>query len=134
MAGRHSHMTLGGWKPVRRGLPIGSVAAGSPTLMIVAAIALSLIPAVATAAFTPPQRITVVTDATSPPYLFRSDDGELKGIGRDKWELWSQKTGIPVVVKGMTWIDAQRSIQQDNDDVIETLSYTPDRASLYEYS
>jgi diguanylate cyclase (GGDEF)-like protein/PAS domain S-box-containing protein len=88
----------------------------------------------AAAAFTAPKRITVVTDFDYPPYLFRLENGELRGIVRDKWDLWSQKTGIPVVVKGATWIEAQRSVQEGGDDVIETLSYTPDRARLYEYS
>ena len=86
-------------------------------------------PGAAFAAFAPPERITVVTDFDYPPYLFTSDDGELKGIIRDKWQRWSEKTGIPAEVKGKTWIDAQRSVQQGIDDVIETLSYTPDRAA-----
>ena len=86
------------------------------------------------AASAPPERITVVTDFDYPPYLFTSGDGELKGIIRDKWQRWSEKTGIPAEVKGKTWIDAQQSVQQGVDDVIETLSYTADRAGLYEYS
>ena len=91
-------------------------------------------PSATFAASAPPVRITVVTDFDYPPYLFTSDDGELKGIVRDKWQRWSEKTGIPAEVKGKTWIDAQRSVQQGTDDVIETLSYTADRAGLYEYS
>jgi ABC-type amino acid transport substrate-binding protein len=103
-------------------------------LATVSAILLFLAPGTTFAAFTAPERITVVTDFDYPPYLFTSEDGELRGIIRDKWRRWSEKTGIPAVVKGMTWIDAQRSVQQGTDDVIETLSYTADRAGLYEYS
>jgi len=93
-----------------------------------------LAPGATSVAFAPPERITVVTDYDYPPYLFSSDDGELKGIIRDKWRHWSEKTGIPADVKGKSWSDAQLSVQQGIDDVIETLSYTPDRARLYEYS
>ncbi len=103
-------------------------------LATISAIVWSLAASATFAAFTPPERITVVTDFDYPPYLFTSDDGELKGIIRDKWHRWSEKTGIPAEVKGKTWIDAQQSVQQGIDDVIETLSYTADRAGLYEYS
>ena len=103
-------------------------------LVTVSAIVAFLAASATFAAFAPPERITVVTDFDYPPYLFTSDDGQLKGIIRDKWQRWSEKTGIPVEVKGKTWIDAQQSVQQGIDDVIETLSYTPDRAGLYEYS
>jgi len=103
-------------------------------LATVSAILSLLAPGAASPAFAPPERITVVTDFDYPPYLFASDDGELKGIIRDKWRRWSEKTGIPAEVKGKSWNDAQQSVQQGIDDVIETLSYTPDRARVYEYS
>src|SRR5258706_3718169 len=86
------------------------------------------------AAFEPPAAITVVTDFDYPPFLFTSDEGELRGIIKDKWDLWSKKTGVPVRVKGVTWLEAQQSVQRGTDDVIETLSHTEDRAALYEYS
>jgi hypothetical protein len=60
----------------------------------VSAIVLFLAPASTFAAFTAPERITVVTDFDYPPYLFTSEDGELKGIIRDKWRRWSERTGI----------------------------------------
>src|SRR5262245_50400142 len=67
----------------------------------------------------PPRQLVVASDETYPPYLFRDTTGRLQGIIKDKWELWSSRTGIPVVVEGMPWIKAQTSIQDRSADVIE---------------
>jgi two-component system cell cycle sensor histidine kinase/response regulator CckA len=82
----------------------------------------------------PPREILVVTDINYPPYLFQGDGGVLQGIIKDKWELWSQRTGVKVRVQGMEWAQAQQSVLQGTADVVETLSYTEARAKLYEYS
>ena len=86
------------------------------------------------AAFSPPGQLVVVTDDSYPPYLFRTDGGQLQGIIKDKWELWSRKTGIPVKVEGMEWAKAQERLKNETADVIEALAYTEPRAKLYEYS
>ena len=81
-----------------------------------------------------PERIVVVTDDRYPPYLFRDDDGALQGIVKDKWELWSARTGIPVEVRGMDWPSAQKAVRDGRADVIDTIAVTPSRAQLYEFS
>jgi signal transduction histidine kinase/ABC-type amino acid transport substrate-binding protein len=86
------------------------------------------------AQFSPPPQITVVTDDNYPPYLFRDADGALQGIIRDKWELWSSKTGVAVKLDGMAWAAAQRRILNGGADVIEAMSLTDERSKLYEYS
>ncbi len=86
------------------------------------------------AAFSPPGELVVVTDDSYPPYLFRTDAGQLQGIVKDKWELWSRKTRIPVKIEGMEWARAQEALQNKAADVIEALAYTEARAKLYEYS
>jgi diguanylate cyclase (GGDEF)-like protein/PAS domain S-box-containing protein len=103
---------------------------------LVRALAVCLLPIACNvfAAFTPPTELIVVTDDNYPPYLFRAEDGQLQGILKDKWALWSAKTGVPVRVEGMVWIKAQESVQKKKADVIEALSYTEARASLYEFS
>lgn len=88
----------------------------------------------ALAAFTPPAQLVVVSDDSYPPYLFRTEAGNLQGILVDKWELWSSKTGVPVKVEGMVWIRAQDSVRRGAADVIEALAYTEARAPFYEYS
>jgi PAS domain S-box-containing protein len=86
------------------------------------------------AAFSPPDNIVVVSDDNYPPYLFRGEGGRLQGILVDKWALWSKKTGIPANVNGMPWIGAQEVTREGSADVIETITYTPARAELYEFS
>lgn len=88
----------------------------------------------ALAAFTPPARLVVVTDDGYPPYLFRTEAGELQGILLDKWQLWSRKTGVPVRVEGMEWSKAQERALSGAADVIDALVYTEARARLYEFS
>ena len=79
----------------------------------------------------PPARLVVVSDDNYPPYLFRDADGALQGILKDKWELWSRRTGVPVQVRGTTWALAQESVQRNDADVIDALVPTPARARQY---
>jgi len=88
----------------------------------------------AAGAFTPPAELVLVTDDNYPPYLFRAEDGKLQGILKDRWELWSRTTGVPVTVKGMEWAKAQESVLNGAADLIDTLAYTEPRAQLYELS
>jgi PAS domain S-box-containing protein len=88
----------------------------------------------APATYEPPVELTVVTDVNYPPYLYRTEDGELQGIVADKWALWSRRTGIKVRVEGMRWADAQQSVQNGSKDVLEAVAYTDARAALYEFS
>ena len=43
-----------------------------------------------------PKSIRVVMDDNYPPYVFKDDQGQLKGIIVDQWSLWEKKTGIHV--------------------------------------
>ncbi len=86
------------------------------------------------AGFSPPARLTVVTDDNYPPYLFRTEQGALQGIIKEKWELWSARTGVPVSLEGMAWTKAQEEVQNGRADVIEAIAFTESRRSLYEFS
>jgi diguanylate cyclase (GGDEF)-like protein len=78
--------------------------------------------------------LVVVTDDHYPPYLFRTDDGSLQGIVKDRWQLWSERNGIPVEVRGTDWAEAQESIRTAHADVIEAIADTARRAGQFEYS
>ncbi|HUP29013.1 MAG TPA: EAL domain-containing protein [Usitatibacter sp.] len=88
----------------------------------------------AAAAFDIPAKLVVVTDENYPPFLFRGDDGALRGIVKDKWELWSRRTGVPVEVLGTSWAEAQESVRAGRADVIESLAQTRKRAESYEFT
>ena len=105
---------------------------GSPTVGALAAAL--LVAGNLSAAFSPPAQLIVVTDTNYPPYLIRTEDGQVVGILKDKWALWSERTRVPVRMEGMEWAAAQQSVLNGAADVIEALSYTEARTRLYEYS
>jgi diguanylate cyclase (GGDEF)-like protein/PAS domain S-box-containing protein len=107
---------------------------GSLAPAVLLAMAALLLPASPARAFTPPATLTVVTDENYPPYLFRGDDGRLQGILKDKWDLWSARTGVAVRVEGMDWSLAQHLVQKGQADILEAVALTPQRAKLYEFS
>ena len=88
----------------------------------------------ALAAFTPPSQLVVVSDDSYPPYLFRTETGQLQGIIVDKWALWAKKTGIPVIVEGMAWVWAQEVVREGSAEVIDAIAYSEARAEQYEFS
>src|SRR5262245_39366377 len=47
-------------------------------------------------AFVPPQTLVVGLDDDYAPYSFLPQHGELQGIMRDLWDLWSRRTGVTV--------------------------------------
>jgi len=73
-------------------------------------------------------------DDNYPPYSFRNSQGDLQGITHDQWKLFEQKTGIKVTITGMTWNKAYASMRQGDFDVIDTISYSADRAKIFDFS
>lgn len=80
------------------------------------------------------QKIRVVMDDNYPPYVFRNEEGELKGILIDYWELWEKKTGIKAEVVAKDWNEALMEMKEGKYDVIDTLFYTEERARFFTYS
>ena len=81
-----------------------------------------------------PRTLQVVSDENYPPYLFRDADGQTQGYLVDYWQLWQQKTGIPVKLSAMQWAEALRQIQQGDADVIDLIYRTAPREPLYDFS
>ncbi|MBX9914773.1 MAG: EAL domain-containing protein [Pseudomonadaceae bacterium] len=78
--------------------------------------------------------ITVVMDDSYPPYIFRDANGQVQGILKDTWALWSQRTGIAVDLQAMDWGKAQTAIKNGEADVIDTLFETEQRKLIYAFS
>ena len=74
---------------------------------LLALVVLAACATIAQAQYAPPERLVVVADANYPPYLFRGSDGELRGVVRDRWALWSRATGIEVRIESLDWALAQ---------------------------
>jgi diguanylate cyclase (GGDEF)-like protein len=100
---------------------------------ILAALAAFLACGAFAQAFVPPKKLVVTTDDNYPPFLFRAGDGALQGIIRDKWASWSKATGVEVELRGEPWNDSQANVLRGKADVIEALSRTTARESLYEF-
>ena len=81
-----------------------------------------------------PRTLQVVSDENYPPYLFRNADGQVEGYLVDYWQLWQQKTGVPVRLSAMQWAEAVRQIQQGDADVIDLIYRTTPREPLYDFS
>ncbi|MDQ7247290.1 response regulator [Dongia sedimenti] len=64
-------------------------------IAIALAALLSCSPRVA-ADFQPPKTLTVGLDDNYAPFSFRPEHGEVQGIMRDLWDLWSKRTGVTI--------------------------------------
>ncbi len=78
--------------------------------------------------------IRVVSDDNYPPYVFRDQDGKLRGILPDSWALWEQKTGLRVDLQASDWALAQKAMAERNADVIDTIFRTPEREQVYAFT
>ena len=109
---------------------------GSRLFQIVAAllIGFAVTPAPSAAKDDPPAKLRVITDDNFPPYLFRKDDGAVTGYLVDYWDLWENKTGIPVELTATRWAEAQRRVLAGEADVIDMIYKTPGRELLYDFS
>ncbi|HEY6897973.1 MAG TPA: EAL domain-containing protein, partial [Rhodocyclaceae bacterium] len=81
-----------------------------------------------------PQPLTVVSDDTYPPYIFRNAEGALDGYLVDIWKLWERKTGTPVRLVATDWAQAQQVFAEGKADVIDTIFRTPEREKTMVFS
>lgn len=112
---------------------------GYGLVAVFALLALAVLPMVfsgpsVSAGLTRPSSITVVMDDNYPPYIFRDANGQVQGILKDGWALWSQRTGIAVNLQAMDWGKAQAAINNAQADVIDTIFETEPRKLIYAFS
>ncbi|MBS1158568.1 MAG: domain S-box [Proteobacteria bacterium] len=81
-----------------------------------------------------PGRVVVALDDNYPPYMFRDNDGELKGYLLDLWALWEKQTGIKVDLAASQWALAQQRFAEQRADVIDTIFKTPEREKQMDFS
>jgi PAS domain S-box-containing protein len=78
--------------------------------------------------------IRVVMDNNYAPYVFQSDEGELRGILIDQWQAWEKKTGIKAEIHAMDWSEALRRMQVGEFDVIDCIVETADRQDYFDFT
>lgn len=81
-----------------------------------------------------PTKIRVVMDDNYPPYIMREADNSLTGYLVDLWQLWATKTGIKVEIIAQDWNLAQQTMKNGGADVIDTISRTPSRELVLDFS
>jgi ABC-type amino acid transport substrate-binding protein len=111
----------------------GNASSRAPLRALLGA-ALCVFASLAPAQFLPPAKLIVVTDGNHPPYLFPGADGKPQGHVKDKWELWSRSTGVPVDLQGVEWSTAQAKVLDGEADVIDTFTFTETRARKYDFA
>jgi PAS domain S-box-containing protein len=80
------------------------------------------------------QSIRIVMDDNYPPYAYRDEQKQLKGIVVDQWILWEKKTGVHAEITGMDWGEAQRRMRVGEFDVIDTIFKNKDREISYDFT
>ncbi len=115
----------------RRGGCLSFLAKGA-LLDVLLLFVLACVPAVAQ----PEARhsIRVVTDNNYPPFSFRDEDGELRGILVDEWRLWEAQTAIKVELQALEWDNALQRMKAGEFDVIDTIFTTREWAGYWDFS
>ncbi|MBW4530194.1 MAG: EAL domain-containing protein [Aphanothece saxicola GSE-SYN-MK-01-06B] len=88
----------------------------------------------ASAAPQPQRPLRVVVSEAFPPISFVDSQGRIQGLARDRWDLWEQRTGIPVELQAMDWLEAQKAVQSGRADVIAAIARTQEREKIYAFT
>lgn len=79
-------------------------------------------------------KIIVAIDHNYPPYIFRGEDGILKGYLVDLWQEWEKVTEVKVVLYAVEWAQALKAIQEGKADIIDTIFFTEERSKIFTFS
>ena len=82
----------------------------------------------------PVTSIRVVMDNNYPPYVFEDENGSLRGILVDQWNLWEAHTGVKAELTALPWAEALEGMKAGKFDVIDTIFYTDERAKTYDFT
>lgn len=78
--------------------------------------------------------LTVAMDDNYPPYIFRAEDGTVRGYLPELWKLWEKKTGTPVNLIATDWAKAQQLHADGKAEIIDTMFRTPERERYLAFS
>jgi PAS domain S-box-containing protein len=81
--------------------------------------------------FTPPRSLTVTLHEDYAPYSFLPEGGEVQGIMRDLWDLWSRRTGVDVHYKPVARADRLKLVDDGEADVAGNVMSTDARSDEY---
>nr|WP_272881565.1 transporter substrate-binding domain-containing protein [Fundidesulfovibrio soli] len=73
-------------------------------------------------------------DDNYPPYIFRTQSGDLQGVLVDQWKQWSAATGVAVNLVATDWDKAQQIMAEGRADVIDTMFENEARSRVYDFT
>jgi PAS domain S-box-containing protein len=82
----------------------------------------------------PVSTLRVVMDNNYPPYVFRDERGQLRGILVDQWKLWEERTGVKVEITALPWGEALGRMKAGEFDVIDTIFRTAERDEIFSFT
>lgn len=78
--------------------------------------------------------VSVVSGIGSAPMSYEGVNGKEKGFIIDYWQLWSQKTGIPVRFSLGSWSETLRWVSSGQSDIHGGIFLNAERERLFEFS
>lgn len=77
--------------------------------------------------------LRVLIDRDYPPFAYYDDEGRFVGASVEFWRMWEERTGIPVELLPTEWAKVHALIQERQADLLDTIFYTPERATYLDY-
>jgi ABC-type amino acid transport substrate-binding protein len=68
------------------------------------------------------------------PFYFKGGNGDMRGILVDFWNLWSQKTEIPVTFSITSWEKSLQQIKDDRADINAGIFFNEDQDRFLDFS
>ena len=84
-------------------------------------------------AFSQDTPLRVLIDRDYPPFAYYDDEGRFVGVSVEFWRMWEERTGIPVELLPTEWAKVHSLIQERQADLVDTIFYTPERATYLDY-
>ncbi len=84
---------------------------------------------------TPPVSVLhIVMDDNYPPYVFKDEEGNLRGILIDQWKLWEERAGVKAEITALPWGEALSAMKAGQYDVIDTIFQTAEREAIFDFT
>ncbi|WP_438318081.1 HD domain-containing phosphohydrolase [Candidatus Caldatribacterium sp. SIUC1] len=84
-------------------------------------------------AFSEDTPLRVLIDRDYPPFAYYDEEGRFVGASVEFWKMWEARTGIPVELLPTEWAEVHSLIQERRADLVDTIFYTPERATYLDY-
>ncbi len=68
------------------------------------------------------------------PFFFQGADGTQRGILVDFWNLWSEKSGVPIEFSTTTWADSVAQVRDGSADLNAGIFHSREREQFLEFS